>query len=90
MFVNASTVDYRHAFMYDVIDRFLHSRDKDWNADLFKLYGDLQAKKTRSTPKQRVPGRRKRDPRCRWPTTLASIPIRWPARRRSCSAGTES
>ena len=44
MFVNASTVDYRHAFMYDVIDRFLHSRDKDWNADLFKLYGDLQAK----------------------------------------------
>ena len=29
--------------MYDVIDRFLHSRDKDWNADLLKLYGGLQA-----------------------------------------------
>jgi len=43
IFVNASTVDFRHAFMYDVIDRFLHSRDKDWNADLFKLYGGLQA-----------------------------------------------
>ena len=43
MFVNASTVDFRHAFMYDVIDRFLHSRDKDWNADLLKLYGGLQA-----------------------------------------------
>lgn len=42
MFVNASTVDFRHAFMYDVIDRFLHSRDKDWNADLLKLYGGLQ------------------------------------------------
>jgi len=43
IFVNASTVDFRHAFMYDVIDRFLHSRDKDWNADLLKLYGGLQA-----------------------------------------------
>ena len=43
MFVNASTVDFRHAFMYDVIDRFLHNRDKDWNADLLKLYGGLQA-----------------------------------------------
>jgi CubicO group peptidase (beta-lactamase class C family) len=43
MFVNASTVDYRHAFMYDVIDRYLNSRGKDWNADLFKLYAGLQA-----------------------------------------------
>jgi CubicO group peptidase (beta-lactamase class C family) len=43
MLVNASTVDYRHPFMYDVIDRFLHSRNKDWNADQFKLYGGLQA-----------------------------------------------
>jgi hypothetical protein len=43
IFVNASTVDFRHAFMYDVIDRFLHSRDKDWNADLFQLYGGLQS-----------------------------------------------
>jgi CubicO group peptidase (beta-lactamase class C family) len=43
IFVNASTVDFRHAFMYDVIDRFLHSRDKDWNAELLKLYGGLQA-----------------------------------------------
>jgi CubicO group peptidase (beta-lactamase class C family) len=43
IFVNAATVDFRHAFMYDVIDRFLHSRNKDWNADLLKLYGGLQA-----------------------------------------------
>jgi hypothetical protein len=28
--------------MYDVVDRFLHSRGKDWNADLLKLYGGLQ------------------------------------------------
>jgi CubicO group peptidase (beta-lactamase class C family) len=43
IFVNAATVDFRHALMYDVVDRFLHSRDKDWNADLLKLYGGLQA-----------------------------------------------
>lgn len=43
IFVNAATVDYRHALMYDVVDRFLNSRGKDWNADLFKLYGGLQA-----------------------------------------------
>jgi hypothetical protein len=43
IFVNAATVDFRHAFMYDVVDRFLHSRNKDWNADLLKLYGGLQA-----------------------------------------------
>jgi CubicO group peptidase (beta-lactamase class C family) len=43
MLVNAGPVDFRHAFMYDVIDRFVHSRDKDWNADLLKLYTGLQA-----------------------------------------------
>jgi CubicO group peptidase (beta-lactamase class C family) len=43
MLVNAGTVDFRHAFMYDVIDRFLGSRDQDWNADLLKLYTGLQA-----------------------------------------------
>jgi CubicO group peptidase (beta-lactamase class C family) len=40
--INAGPVEFRHAFMYDVIDRFLHSRDKDWNADLSKLYGGLR------------------------------------------------
>jgi hypothetical protein len=28
--------------MYDVVDRFLNSRGKDWNADLLQLYGGLQ------------------------------------------------
>ena len=28
--------------MYDVVDRFLNSRGKDWNADLLKQYGGLQ------------------------------------------------
>lgn len=40
--INAGPVEFRHAFMYDVIDRFLNSRGKDWNADLLKLYGGLQ------------------------------------------------
>jgi CubicO group peptidase (beta-lactamase class C family) len=40
--INAGPVEFRHAFMYDVVDRFLNSRGKDWNADLLKLYGELQ------------------------------------------------
>jgi hypothetical protein len=40
--INAGPVEFRHAFMYDIVDRFLHSRGKDWNADLSKLYGGLQ------------------------------------------------
>ena len=40
--INAGPVEFRHAFMYDVIDRFLSSRGKDWNADMLKLYGGLQ------------------------------------------------
>jgi CubicO group peptidase (beta-lactamase class C family) len=40
--INAESVEFRHAFMYDVVDRFLGSRGKDWNADLLKLYGALQ------------------------------------------------
>jgi CubicO group peptidase (beta-lactamase class C family) len=43
MLVNAGPVDFRHAFMYDVVDRFLRSRDRDWNADLLKLHAGLQA-----------------------------------------------
>src|ERR1044072_8752879 len=40
--INACPVEFRHAFMYDVIDRFLDSRGKDWNADMLQLYGGLQ------------------------------------------------
>lgn len=40
--INAGPVEFRHAFMYDVVDRFLNSRGKDWNADLLKQYGGLQ------------------------------------------------
>jgi CubicO group peptidase (beta-lactamase class C family) len=45
--INAGPVEFRHAFMYDVIDRFLSSRDKDWNADMLKLYGGLQAEENK-------------------------------------------
>lgn len=41
--INAGSVEYRHAFMYDVIDRFLRSRDKDWNKDLQQLFAKLEA-----------------------------------------------
>ncbi len=41
--INAGPVEFRHAFMYDVVDRFLGSRNQDWNADLLKLHGGLQA-----------------------------------------------
>jgi CubicO group peptidase (beta-lactamase class C family) len=44
IFINAGPVEYRHAFMYDVLDRFLERRDRDWNAEIFRLYHDLYAK----------------------------------------------
>ena len=53
--INAGPVEYRHAFMYDVVDRFLNSRGKDWNADLLKLYGGLQDEEnTRRAAAQRA------------------------------------
>ena len=66
IFVNAATVDYRHAFMYDVIDRFLHRRDKDWNADLLKLYSSLQAEED---------ARRAEEVRARPQKTRPSLPL---------------
>jgi len=39
--INAEPVEYRHAFMYDIVDRYLGQVDRDWNADLQKVYGDL-------------------------------------------------
>ena len=49
--INAGAVEYRHAFMYDVIDRFLGSRDRDWNADLFKIAEKLQARENEQRTK---------------------------------------
>ena len=36
LYANADHIEYRHAFMYDVFDRYLGIRDKDWSADLHK------------------------------------------------------
>jgi len=53
--INAGPVEYRHAFMYDVVDRFLNSRGKDWNADMLKLYGGLEDEEnTRRAAAQRA------------------------------------
>jgi CubicO group peptidase (beta-lactamase class C family) len=40
--INAAPVEYRHAFMYEVVDRFLGIGDSHWNRDTLKLYSNLQ------------------------------------------------
>jgi hypothetical protein len=34
IFINADPVDYRNAFMYDVIDRYLGARERNWSRHL--------------------------------------------------------
>lgn len=41
--INADPVEYRHAFMYDVVDRFLDSRETDWSRHLHEVYAELEA-----------------------------------------------
>ena len=41
--INADPVEYRHAFMYDVIDRFLGTRETDWSRHLHEVYAELEA-----------------------------------------------
>lgn len=41
--INADPVEYRHAFMYDVIDRFLGTRETDWSRHLHAVYANLEA-----------------------------------------------
>ena len=40
--INADPVEYRHAFMYDVIDRFLGTRQRDWSEHLHEVYAELE------------------------------------------------
>jgi CubicO group peptidase (beta-lactamase class C family) len=42
IFINADPVEYRHAFMYDVIDRFLGTRERDWSRHLYDVYAELK------------------------------------------------
>ena len=41
--INADPVEYRHAFMYDVVDRFLGTRETDWSEHLHQVYAELEA-----------------------------------------------
>jgi CubicO group peptidase (beta-lactamase class C family) len=43
--INASRVEYRHAFMYDVIDRYIGKREQNWNATLRQLYSRIETEK---------------------------------------------
>lgn len=43
IFINADPIEYRHAFMYDVIDRFLGRDDTDWSRRLHARYAALEA-----------------------------------------------
>jgi hypothetical protein len=36
-YANSDHVEYRHAFMYDVFDRYLGHREKDWSSDIYKV-----------------------------------------------------
>jgi CubicO group peptidase (beta-lactamase class C family) len=41
---NRDHTEVRHALMLNVFDRFIGGSDRDWSADLAKLYADLQAR----------------------------------------------
>jgi CubicO group peptidase (beta-lactamase class C family) len=51
--INAGPVEYRHAFMYDVIDRFIGARGKDWNGDLLELEAKLAQDARQSADEKR-------------------------------------
>jgi hypothetical protein len=56
---NLDHAEVRHALMYTVFDRFGGRTDRDWNADLIKLYGDLEKRQDelrKRAEAQRVPG----------------------------------
>jgi CubicO group peptidase (beta-lactamase class C family) len=57
--INGDPVEYRHAFMYDVVDRFLGARGVDWSRRLHAVYGKLEAKerKEREEQRARIPAR---------------------------------
>ncbi len=40
--INADPVEYRHAFMYDVVDRFLGTQETDWSRHLHEVYAELE------------------------------------------------
>ena len=53
---NLSGGELRHALMYTVFDRYAGKSDRDWSADLLKLYGD--ARKRQEQARSRVESQR--------------------------------
>ena len=49
---NRDHTELRHALMLNVFDRFSGSADRDWSAELLKLYGDMQTKSDEVRRKQ--------------------------------------
>lgn len=45
VFINGDHVEVRHALMYDVFDRYLGARDRDWSADLLAVFDDIAARR---------------------------------------------
>jgi CubicO group peptidase (beta-lactamase class C family) len=56
---NLSGGELRHALMYTVFDRYAGQSDRDWSADLLKLYGDVRKRQDQARSRmesQRVKG----------------------------------
>ena len=49
---NLDHVELRHALMYTVFDRYAGQSDRDWSAELLKLYGDLERQATEARAKR--------------------------------------
>lgn len=49
---NRDHAELRHALMLNVFDRFTGAGDRDWSAELLKLYGQLQAQADENRKKQ--------------------------------------
>jgi CubicO group peptidase (beta-lactamase class C family) len=49
---NRDHAELRHALMLNVFDRYTGAGDRDWSADLLRLYGDLQAEAERVRKKE--------------------------------------
>ena len=71
---NLDHAEVRHALMYTVFDRFGGRADRDWSADLIKVYGDIekrQAETRKRVEAQRVSGTSPSLPLSRYAGTYA-------------------
>jgi hypothetical protein len=49
---NLDHAEVRHALMYSVFDRYGTGADRDWSADLLKLYADIQREESQGRAKK--------------------------------------